>query len=135
MVQRAAAQAVPLNPIEMEDNNGRLPIDNQLGARWAVGIALGMVTIDVPLDLRTVKEVTTRYQITQQDDCLVMRIPGQMLFECDNAELKGRGTGRTCRPATGALGTWGGRSGRAEHHRRTGQPARRGGPPASNSGC
>ena len=56
--------------------------------QYGDGDPLGIVTIDVPLDLRTVEEVTTKYQITQQDDCLVMRIPGDMLFDFDKAELK-----------------------------------------------
>jgi len=53
------------------------------------GNPVGNVMIDVPNpDIRTVEEVTTKYQITQHDDAIVLRIPGDMLFDFDKAELK-----------------------------------------------
>ncbi|MDR3555111.1 MAG: OmpA family protein [Syntrophobacteraceae bacterium] len=53
------------------------------------GKPVGTVVIDVPNpDIREVEELSTRYQISQQDDCLVVRIPGDVLFDFDKAELK-----------------------------------------------
>lgn len=53
------------------------------------GVPVGVVETDVPNpDIPVVEEVTTKFQITQQDECLVMRIPGDVLFDFDGADLK-----------------------------------------------
>jgi outer membrane protein OmpA-like peptidoglycan-associated protein len=56
------------------------------------GEPVGTVALDaVNPDIREVEELTTKFQISQRDECLVMRVPGDVLFDFDKAELKPAG--------------------------------------------